>query len=103
MVGLGLWDGSGINWTICKQSAPRSRQITTPTPHHLILAGRTLFLAPNQQSQNTEGGLLTETKHMPAWYQLSPAHVCLRQAVNTKPYNELYLIPLFAVGGVAQW
>jgi len=26
--------GSGISWTICKQSAPRSRQITTPTPHH---------------------------------------------------------------------
>jgi len=31
----GVWDGSGISWTICKQSAPRSRQITTPTPHHL--------------------------------------------------------------------
>jgi len=27
---------SGIGWTICKQSAPRSRQITTPTPHHSI-------------------------------------------------------------------
>ena len=27
-------DGSSISWTICKQSAPRSRQITTPTPHH---------------------------------------------------------------------
>jgi len=25
--------GSGISWTICK-SAPRSRQITTPAPHH---------------------------------------------------------------------
>jgi len=23
---------SGISWTICKQSAPHSRQITTPTP-----------------------------------------------------------------------
>ena len=31
----GFWHGSGISWTICKQSAPRSRQITTPTPHHL--------------------------------------------------------------------
>jgi len=27
--------GSGISWAICK-SAPRSRQITTPTPHHLV-------------------------------------------------------------------
>ena len=26
----------GISWTICKRSAPRSRQITTPTPHHSI-------------------------------------------------------------------
>ena len=26
----------GISWTICKQSAPRSRQITTPTVQHLI-------------------------------------------------------------------
>ena len=28
-----VWVCSGISWTICKQSAPRSRQITTPTPH----------------------------------------------------------------------
>jgi len=27
--------GSGICWAICK-SAPRSRQITTPVPHHLV-------------------------------------------------------------------
>ena len=29
----GFLGGSGISWTTCKQSAPRSRQITTPTPH----------------------------------------------------------------------
>jgi len=28
----------------CRQSAPRSRQITSPTPHHSIFTGRTLFL-----------------------------------------------------------
>jgi len=27
--------GNGINWAMCK-SAPRSRQITTPTPHHSV-------------------------------------------------------------------
>jgi len=27
--------GSGIGWTICK-SAPRSREITTPAPHHSV-------------------------------------------------------------------
>jgi len=26
----------GISWTICKQSAPRSIQITTPVPRHSI-------------------------------------------------------------------
>jgi len=33
---MGLWDGSGISWTICEQYASHSRQITTPTPHHSI-------------------------------------------------------------------
>ena len=27
--------GSGISWAICK-SAPRSRQLTTPAPHHSV-------------------------------------------------------------------
>jgi len=32
----GVLGCSGISWTICKQSAPRSRQIITTTPHHSI-------------------------------------------------------------------
>jgi len=32
----GVLGRSGISWTICKQSAHRSRQITTPTRHHSI-------------------------------------------------------------------
>jgi len=27
---------SGISWTICEQSAPRSRQTITSTPHHSL-------------------------------------------------------------------
>ena len=50
-------EGSGISWTICKQSTPRSRQITTPTPRHSVCTGRMLFLTPNQQCQNTEGSI----------------------------------------------
>jgi len=46
---------SGISWTICKQSAPRSRQISTPTPYHSNFTGCLLLLTPNQQSQSTEG------------------------------------------------
>jgi len=53
--GDGVWGCSGISWTTCKQSAPRCRQITTPTPHHSIFTGWILFLMHNQQCQSTEG------------------------------------------------
>ena len=46
---------SGISWTICKQYAPRSRQIIMPTPHHSIFTRCMLFLTPNQQYQSTKG------------------------------------------------
>ena len=47
--------GSGISWAVCK-SAPRSRQTTTPAPHHSVFfTGRMPFLPPNQQRQSTEG------------------------------------------------
>ena len=49
----GFWDSSGISWTIRKQSAPRCRQITTPTSQHSIFTDRMLFLTPNQQYQST--------------------------------------------------
>jgi len=32
------WAGSGISWAICKSSAPRSRQITLPTPQTFLQA-----------------------------------------------------------------
>jgi len=35
----GVLGCSGISWTTCKQYAPRSRQITTPTPRHSISTG----------------------------------------------------------------
>ena len=54
---MGFWDGSGISWTICKQSAPRSRQITTPKPHHSFFTGWILLLPPNQQCQSTEASV----------------------------------------------
>ena len=46
--------GSGISWAICK-SAPRSRQTTTPAPHHSVFYRPGAFLLPNQQCQITEG------------------------------------------------
>jgi len=59
-----FWDGSGISWTICKQSAPRSRQTTTPTPHRSIFTGRMLFLTRNRKCQRrsiaNEAGMCLE-------------------------------------------
>ena len=51
--------GIGISWAIYK-SVPRSRQTTTPTPHHSFFTGRMPFLPPNEQRQSTEG-----TSNMP--------------------------------------
>jgi len=48
--------GSSISWTIYN-SASRSRQITTPAPHHSFFTGRMPFLPPNQQHQSTQGQL----------------------------------------------
>ena len=53
--------GSGISLAVYK-SAPRSRQITTPAPHHCFFTGRMPFLPPNQQRQSTEGTADAETK-----------------------------------------
>ena len=55
---MGFGDGSGISWTICKQSASRFRQITTPAPHHSIFTGQMLFLMPNQQCQSSKDSSL---------------------------------------------
>jgi len=45
---------------VCK-SAPRSREITTPAPHHLGFTGRMPFLPPKEQRQRTEGQTLPTT------------------------------------------
>jgi len=55
------WGGSGISWTICKSFAPRSRQMTTPAPQHLI------FYMPERCSPgcktNSIKALKTKSKH----------------------------------------
>jgi len=54
---MGLWADSGISWTICKQSAPCSREITdhTNTSSLPFFTGWMLFLMLNQQCKSTEG------------------------------------------------
>jgi len=58
-----MLSGSGISWAICK-SAPSSRQITTPAPHHSVFfTGQMPFLPPNQQRQSAEGTKTPRKKH----------------------------------------
>jgi len=76
--------GSGINWAICK-SAPRSRQITTPAPHHSsFFTGRMPFLLPNQQRQSTEGKYIRGDK---IGQQQLTAIVCLNCAEGERLYS----------------
>ena len=71
----GVLGCSGISWSICKQSAPHSRQITLS----LIFIGRILFLMPNQQCQSTERINVKESKRFSAltllvgWQEGHPA------------------------------
>jgi len=71
----GVLGCSGISWTICKQSAPCSRQITTTVPHHSIFTGRMLFLMPNEQYRITEGINLLKVVHCIVAVQISVTNV----------------------------
>jgi len=53
---MGFGDGSGISWTIGKQSAPRARQITMHTKTSSLNFYRP-YAHPdaNQQCESTEG------------------------------------------------
>jgi len=62
--------GSGISWIVCK-SAPRSRQITTPAPHHSFFTGLMPFLPPSQQRQSSEG---TALKVLYTWQYKQKLH-----------------------------
>jgi len=58
-----FWDGSGISWTIYKHFAPRSRQIATPTPHHSIFTGQTLFMSQEEHLAHNPDAQPTVSKH----------------------------------------
>ena len=68
--------GSGISWAICK-SAPSSRQITTPVPHHLAC-------------KKLSGGVLTVV--LPFWYRLT------RVVLEKGPLNGCTCVCVLLVG-----
>ena len=63
--------GSGISWAICK-SAPCSRQITMPAPHHSVFYRPDALPAANQQRQSTEGQHATDATAIPKPQHLLP-------------------------------
>jgi len=86
--------GRGMGWAICK-SAPCSRQITMPAPHHSVFfTGQMPFLPPNQQRQSTEGtsteGTVLTNKDKIRWllHTIYIAKKMLQQS-NAHIHNEI--------------
>jgi len=78
---MGFGGSSGISWTICKQSAPRSRQITTPTPHHSMFTGQMLFLMPTNSVKALTHGLcsnMLENNQQVATVTAARSHMATR-------------------------
>ena len=71
--------GSGISWAICK-SEPRSRQITTPAPHHSV------FYRPDAQpaasNQNTRACKIVSYK---TWHKMATTKHCQIAALHSQP------------------
>ena len=82
--------GSGIIWAICK-SAPPSRQIIMPAPHHSVFTGRMPYLPPNQQLQSTEGFTdITSTCQvvdMPSHWQVNSPIVMAASRINDTSFH----------------
>ena len=69
-------DSSCISWTICKQSAPRSRQIITPAPHHTHTHNRLTAFCPWLPGQaGTRRNTLTLTPILIIGHPLSASSI----------------------------
>jgi len=91
--------GSGISWTICKP-APRSRQITTPAPHHSVFY-RPDALPATQPTASKHWRQLEKTQctkklsleqqnaqdHVSSWQMLSTATVPCKPTTTIKLLN----------------
>ena len=87
-------DGSGISWTICKQSAPRCRQITTPTPHHSIFTGRMLFLVHRVSKHWIRLVLIVQL------YFQANVECCIRW---TNPFQFFVRVLVFILAHLKRW
>jgi len=114
--------GSGISWAICK-SASRSRQTTTPAPHHSSILQFLQARCPSYRPTNSVKALKAQYLHRPVWYLLNldtryctsfmqwvhlPAEQCAgapsargnRRFVRGGRYFTCWLILRFASGGL---
>ena len=78
--------GSGISWAICK-FAPRSRQITTPAPHHSVFlqAGCPSCCPTNSVKALKAKGTLTQNKSVFSYLCTVPIaarHCCSSQSMS---------------------
>jgi len=79
--------GSGISWAICK-SAPRSRQITKPAPHHSVFlqAGCPFCLPTNSVKALKASGTY---KYISVWIFLSVCQLSVNENQGTvKVYTD---------------
>jgi len=56
-----MMGGSGISWTICKSSAPRTTQITTLAPHHSTFYRPDAL--PDAEVSSLTHGIMLKCKH----------------------------------------
>ena len=92
---MGFGDGSDIGWTVCKRSAPRSRQTTTPTPHHSFFTSRMLFLTPNQLSKHERHSLYNtvERNYYGAVSMTGSARNRIWHLLTSAPHMMTWLLP----------
>ena len=57
--------GSGIRWAICK-SAPCSRQITMPVPHHSVLLTASADAGDDQRDERRDMGWKSDGRNINA-------------------------------------
>jgi len=82
---MGFWVCSNTSWTICRQSATRSRWITTPTARRSTFTGWMLF---NFQDQVVSRRLETKIKTRELQHRIVAAiRTSTHAAVNRNSYN----------------
>jgi len=85
---------SGMSWTICKQSAPRSRQMTTPTPHYSEIGS-----SPLKGSEGTVGRAESNGSLPPGLWLTSPAGWLPRTRISSGTLRSVieYGLPFFTL------